>query len=177
MNDFHVVPLFIEHLLSIHRQPSQHLQLGIDAQLTEEEAEELAGEREAWACLDGDRLIACIGIRETFPGVQGVAWAVLAEGLGRCHLPLTRFARSRIEQSPLRRIEAIARSADAEAIIDQFPGLDGAMLLEAVMALPTPECSWARLCGLTPAHVLRQFGAASETQVLFERIHRNGECG
>lgn len=174
MSDFRVVPLNPSHLASIQRQASQQVQLGIDATLSEEEAYELASEEEAWACFDGDRLIACLGIRETFPAVQGVAWAVLADGLGRCHLALTRFARSRILGSRLRRIEAITRASDAEAILDHFPGLDGAMLLEAVLAQPTPECIWAKLCGLRPAHVLRCFGAASETQVLFERINRSG---
>lgn len=91
-------------------------------------------------------MVACLGLRETFPGRQAVAWAILAEGIGAAHLAISRFARRRIAESPLRRIEAIVR-AEVHA-----------------------ECVWARLVGLQAAHVLRCFGAQSETHVLFERI-------
>lgn len=167
---FKARPLHAEQLMAFPRQQSQRVQLGLEVQVTAEEAEMLCAQAEAWAIYWGGRHVACIGIAETFPGSQGVAWAALADGIGGAHLALTRFARMRIANSPLKRIEAVARAADAEAILDAFPGLDGAQLLEAVMAMPTPECSWARLVGLRPAHVLRCFGAAAETHLLFERI-------
>lgn len=143
-------PLVAIDALEIQRQASQRLQLGIERTMSLEEAAELArGPGEAWTVRHRDRVVACIGLRETFPGRQAVAWAILAEGLGAAHLAVTRFARARIAASPLRRIEAIVRAE-------------------------TPaECTWARLVGLQAAHVLRCFGALSETHVLFERIRED----
>jgi hypothetical protein len=45
-------------------------------------------------------------------------------------------------------------------------------MVAACMAEPSPECRWACLLGFAPAHVLRNFGAASETYMLFERFAR-----
>jgi hypothetical protein len=160
-----------EDILSIDLQASQRMTLGIDtASCTLEEAEELAQEREAWAVRSDGRLIACIGIRETFPGRHGVAWAILATGIGAAHLTMTRFARERIVNCGLQRVEAIVRAADAESVLEHFPGLNGQQLIDMVLTMATPECVWARLVGLRPAHVLRKFGANGETQILFERI-------
>lgn len=141
--------------LLIQRQASQRVQLGIERDMTLEEAVALAEGGEAWTAFDGGRrtggaIVACFGLRETFPGRQAVAWAILAEGLGGAHLAVTRFARARIAASTLARIEAIVR-AEVHA-----------------------ECVWAKLVGLKAAHVLRAFGAASETHVLFERIREAG---
>lgn len=132
-------------LACIERQASQVLTLGVDATPSHEEAEALAEMPEAWTFRDAaGRIVACIGISETFEGVQGVAWAVLAHGIGADHLALTRFARAMLERAGLQRIEAIAR--------------------------PGQDAKWAKLCGLAPVHELRKFGAASETYVLCERI-------
>lgn len=139
-------------LMEIQRQPSQLVQLGIERAMTIEEAEAIAeGDGEAWTARAGHvgaggRIVACLGLRETFPGRQAVAWAVLAEDVGAAHLAITRFARARIRESRLPRIEAIVR--------------------ESVPA----EGAWAQLVGLAPAHVLRCFGAMSETHILCERI-------
>lgn len=134
-------------MLVIQRQSSQLVQLGIERTVTMEEAEAIAeGDGEAWTARCQGRIVACLGLRETFPGRQAVAWAVLAEGLGPAHLAITRFARARIRASSLARIEAIVR--------------------EAVPA----EAAWAQLVGLAPAHVLLCFGAQSETHILCERI-------
>lgn len=144
-------------LLTIQRQETQRLTLGLDATPTLEEADALADEPEAWTLRrvhrDGSaRIVACIGIVETFPGVQGVAWAVLAAGIGADHLALTRFARAMLARSMsaggLQRIEAIAK--------------------------PGREAEWAKLCGLAPVHLLRKFGAASETYFLCERLSDDG---
>lgn len=161
-------------LLSIEIQRAQHFTFGLPTRsATREEAEDLAAEVEAWAIRDlDDRLIACFGIQEKFPDRHGVAWATLAEGIGRAHLEMTRFARSRVLGCGLQRVEAIVRAADAENVIASFPFLsaDREGLFEAMLAMPTPEMTWARLCGLQPAHVLRKFGAAGETYMLCERI-------
>lgn len=137
-------------MLAIQRQSSQLVQLGIERDVTMDEAEAVAdGPGEAWTARWHGRIVACLGLRETFPGAQAVAWAILAEGVGPAHLAITRFARARIAASGLRRIEAIVR--------------------EAVPA----EVAWAGLVGLKPAHVMRCFGARSETHILCERIR---EC-
>ncbi len=142
-----IVTMIADDALTIQRQASQRVQLGLDRDMTREEAAGLAeGPGEAWTVFAGDRIVACIGLRETFPGVQAVAWAILAEGIGGAHLAVTRFARARIRASAYRRIEAIVR-----------------------VAVPA-EVAWAKLVGLTPAHVLRAFGAASEPHLLCERI-------
>ncbi len=139
--------------MEIQRQASQRVQLGIDRTMSIEEAEDLAaGPGEAWtarhvARAGGDpRIIACLGLRETFPGAQAVAWAILGDGIGAAHLAVTRFARRRIIDSPLRRIEAIVR--------EEMPA----------------ECTWARLVGLSARCVLPCFGALSEPHVLYDRV-------
>lgn len=139
-------PMVPNDAMRIQRQASQRVQLGLSRDMTIEEAEALAEGPEAWTATDGDRVIACVGLRETFPGVQAVAWAILCDGIGAAHLAVTRWAKARIAGSGYRRIEAIVR-ADVDA-----------------------ECRWAKAVGLTPAHVLRNFGAASETHILFEAI-------
>lgn len=166
-----VVCLHPDHLIGIDVQPSQRLTLGVDTNdVSREEAEELADEAEAWSIFSGGRLIACFGIRETFPGKQGVAWATLSEGIGRAHLAMTRFARQRITASKLNRIEAIVRADDVEAVIEGFGELDAQQLVDVAMATPTPECVWAKLVGFRAAHVLRKFGVSGETCMLFERL-------
>lgn len=172
-----IEPMQVVDALLIQRQASQRVQLGLDRDMTEDEAEALAaGPGEAWTIFvsdgeEGGRIAACVGLRETFPGTQAVAWAILAEGLGSAHLAVTRHARARIAASPLARIEAICRAGvDAEAVLAQFGDLDPGQLLEAVLAVPSPETRWAEAVGLRAAAVLRRFGAAGETHVLFERI-------
>ncbi|MEV4934421.1 hypothetical protein [Sphingobium sp. LSP13-1-1.1] len=139
-------PMVASDALRLKRQPSQRVQIGLVRDMSVEDARDLIDGGEAWSAeRDGD-VIACMGLRETFPGKQGVAWAVLAQGVGAAHLAITRHARRRIAESPLVRIEALTR-IDVEA-----------------------ECVWARLVGLTPSAILRKFGALSEDHMLFERI-------
>jgi hypothetical protein len=166
-------PMLAQDAIAIERQPSQRVQLGIDmtGAMTLELAQSMIDGGEAWTAEQSGRIVAIMGLRETFPGVQGVAWAVLAPGIGAAHLAVSRHARRRIADSPLRRIEAVVEAAvDAEAILLTFPGLDPGQLLEAVISVKGPQIAWARSVGLTPAHVLRRFGGRSETHVLFERI-------
>ncbi len=164
-------PMRAPDAMTIERQPSQRVQLGLNSVMTIEAAADLAEGGEAWTAWRGDSPIACVGLRETFPGVQAVAWAILSRGLGGDYVAITRFTRRRIAASLYRRIEAICIAAiDAEAILLSFPGLDPAQLLEAVLCVKGPQVRWAEALGLVPTHVLRKFGAASETHILCERI-------
>lgn len=145
-------PMIAADAVAIQRQASQRVQLGLEREMTWEEAEALAdGPGEAWTATIRTgaaeaRIVACLGLRETFEGRQAVAWAILAEGIGAAHLAISRFAKARIAASPLPRIEAI------------------------VLASVHAEVAWAKLVGLQPVHVLRRFGAQSETHLLCERI-------
>lgn len=158
-------------LFEIERQESQMLFLGAPGDITDDAAEILADQPCAWTAWAEGRAIACFGISETFPGVNGVAWSLLAQGLGRHHLPLTRFMQEEIRKSPLARIELIAKAQDIEWLAERYPWVDPFALVAAVMAEPTPECRWAKLLGFKPVHALRRFGAAAETYMLFERFN------
>ncbi len=156
-------------LTEIVLQPSQRVQYGLPLEFDAEQAEALAQE-DAWtAVLDG-RVVCCIVIAETFPGMAGLAMALFAENIGPAHVKLTRFARWLVAQSPLPRIEAVAQAHDAEAILQRFPDIDPYELLQAVLVQPTPPCRWAMMTGLQPVAVLRKYGALGQTHVLFERI-------
>jgi hypothetical protein len=154
-----IIRLAPRHLLTLQRQPSQRVQMGVIANFTADEAATVADQPEAWVAIEGDgRIAACFGIVEQFAGRQGVAWAIFAEGLHAAHLKITRFARAQLAGCGLRRIEAVA-----------IAPRDAATLAEMVAA-PTPEMRWARRIGMRPVHVLHEYGAASETLVLFERL-------
>jgi hypothetical protein len=129
-------------------QPSQHTALGVTRAVHSfEDGEELALGGPSWTAIGADgRILCCAGFRELWPGRHAVAWALLASGLGAAHLAVTRFARDRIAESPLARIEAIVRAGVAA------------------------ECAWARLVGLNLVAELRQWGPDGETHLLFERL-------
>lgn len=168
-----IVPMTAGHALALERQASQRVQLGVIADFTREEAERLAAAPgEAWAALDGTRVVAVFGLVETFARRQATAWAVLSSDVGRHHLAITRFCARRIAQSVHCRIEAIVECADAEAVLARHPDLDAGELLAVLSlgAFETPGVRWARACGLKPAAVLRRYGADSETHMLCERI-------
>lgn len=170
MSELSFVPLEPCHLLSIERQPSQATILGMDATFSVEEAEQLAAQPEAYAVLRGEDPVACIGIAEAFAGRHGIGWAVLASGIGQAHIALTRWMRARIAAVDLPRLECFARCRDMEDLLARFPDLDSGQIVEIAMSDPTPECRWAVMLGLRPVHLLRQYGAAGESYMLFERI-------
>jgi hypothetical protein len=159
-----------EDFLAIDRQPSQRVCLHGEPP-TLVAALQLEEQDEAWSARDATgRLLACMGVLETFAGRCGVVWAVLGYAIGWHHLAISRFARARIELSPLARLEALARARDVEPFVDAFPNAGGAELLAYAMDSPTAECRWPPLLGLAPAHVVRRFGVTGETYVLFERV-------
>lgn len=166
-------PLEAGDLLEIERQESQLLWLGQEGDITLEAAELLAEQPIAWTAWRAGRIVACFGISETFPHVQGVAWALLAGDIGADHLALTRFMQKTVRECGLVRLELLAKASEAAevlAVAGEQNGLrlSGPLLLLEAMKEPTPECRWAQLLGFDAVHVLRRFGAASETYMLFE---------
>lgn len=161
--------------LTIEMQGSQRTVMGLDAEMGWEEAELHAAQPVGWTAVVSDpdgsmRILACFGISETFPGQVGVGWAMLASGLGKYHLQLTRFVSKIIGTCPLPRLEVIAPCSNVELIAREYPQFDPWALVQAAMAEPTRECRWALMLGLQPVHVLRRHGAADESYMLFERI-------
>lgn len=134
-------------------QPSQHVTLGVTrAVRSYEDGEELATGGPAWTAIGEGRILACFGARYLFPPRgdftgHAVLWALLSSGLGRAHLPITRFIADRIAESPIGRLEAIVR-ADVQA-----------------------EAKWPCLLGfLRRPKVLRRWGPDGADHLLFERI-------
>lgn len=162
-------------LLAMQVQPSQSLVLGEAHSWDPAEAEQLAAQPVAWcarsaAPADKGRIVACFGIVELFAGTQGFGWAALAPGIGAAHFELTRFVRGQVAGCGLARLELRAvASPEFEADLAAAGG-EAADPLAVAFRRATPEMRWAVLLGLKPVHVLRQYGAARETFVLFEKI-------
>jgi hypothetical protein len=163
-------------MLALQAGRKNRVVFGMPVVATREEAQAIASERVAWAARvvgpGGAKLIGCFGIVEHFAGVHGLAWAMLADRLGPAHLPLTRFVASAIAACGLPRLELLARGPDLEAVLAKWPALDPGQIVALAEARPTPEMRWARLLGMVPAHVLRFYGGAAETFILFERRDR-----
>jgi hypothetical protein len=134
--------------------------------MTAAEAAAVASNPGCYAVIREETVLACLGVTQTFPGAQGVAFALLGKGIGRDHHVLTRFLREVvIGQSTLARIEAIVRCADVPAeLTGQLP------MMTHALQHPTAPVRWALAVGLEPVAVLRKFGAAGEDHMLFERI-------
>ncbi|NYT42325.1 hypothetical protein HZY97_16250 [Sphingomonas sp. R-74633] len=145
-------PFSARDAMRIRLQESQRVEMGIDstAGLTMAQALDLE-QGAAWTAREVrqgavGRILCCAGFREIFTGRQGLAWAMLADGLSATQLlSVTRFARARIAASPLRRIECL--TADR-----------------------APERQWAELVGMRFNTLLHAYGAASETVCLYERV-------
>lgn len=163
-----------EDVLAIQAQPSQQVLFGMPALTSWDDACAMAEAPVAWSARAAcdNRLVACFGIVEHFPGVHGLAWSVLADGLGVVHLQLTRFMRSQVEECGLARLELLAKGPDLEAMLASFPyPLDSGQIVELAMRRATRAMRWAVLLGMKPAHLLRCHGAACESYMLFERIN------
>ena len=155
-------PMQPSDLFVVDVQDSQATFLGQDAAPDLETALDLAAQPVAWTVWRGEQVLACFGIRETFPGQHGTAWALLGKAIGRDHLALTRFVRSVLAACALPRIDVLARACD--------PGPHSWNAVAESMAEATAECRWCELLGFEPAHLLRKFGAAGEAYMLFERL-------
>lgn len=163
------------HIAAIDRQPSQRVQYGMEiGEIGDAECADLADPRHGVrvAFLREGVPVAVMGVAETFAGCHGIAWAILAPGIGPDHLAMTREARRRLDRSGLARIELVAVCADIEPTLAIMPDLDPVAMVEALTrpGIATPEVRWALQLGFRPAHVLRKYGAAGETHLLFERI-------
>jgi hypothetical protein len=164
-----------EDFAAIERQPSQERLLGADIDaVTVEEAEALASQPVAWTAFHQGRIAALFGIAEQFPGKHGVAWSILARGIGTAHLAVTRRARVALEGCGLNRVELIARAAQTPFLLRNPHVTDCRSDLPWAVdrSRISPECRWAAALGFTPAHVLHGYGAKCETHVLYEWFGR-----
>jgi hypothetical protein len=59
----------------------------------------------AFAVIDGDRVVAIGGVRNVWQD-RGIAWGLLASGIGATMVPITRAVRRFLSVCPTRRIEA-----------------------------------------------------------------------
>lgn len=162
-------------LFAMEVQPSQSMVLGEAHSWDPAEAEQLAAQPVAWCARSTDaadkgRIVACFGIVELFAGQQGFGWAALAPGIGAAHFELTRFVQGQIAASGLPRLELRAVASPWFEADLAAAGGDRADPVAVAFKRATPEMRWAVLLGMKPVHVLRQYGAAGETFVLFERI-------
>ena len=154
-------------LFALQVQDSQTMFLGQDAMPDEETAYNLAGQPVAWTARRADGTpIACFGFNEAFPGKHGTAWALIGKGIGRDHVALTRFVRQVVADCTLDRLDVLARSHDHGG------GISG---MSAALADPSPEVRWCLMLGFEPAHLLRKFGGAGETYMMFERIRESDQ--
>ncbi|RIV87503.1 hypothetical protein [Aurantiacibacter zhengii] len=163
-----------EHLFALDPQDSQVLQYGIPvSELAWSEAQGVADNELTFAAMQGDKVLACMGIVETFAGCQGTAFGLFAPALGRAWLPITDFARDHIiMESPLKRLEAIVRCQDIpDWVTDEpCPKIRSAIMVEWAAREASPQVRWAMKVGLEPSAVLRSYGAAHEDHMLLERI-------
>lgn len=163
MRDLRFCKMQPHDLFAIDVQASQTMFLGQPADVDEETAYSLAAQPVAWTAYRGDgSVLACFGFNEAYPGQHGTAWALLSAGIGCDHLALTRFVRKVVADCTLPRLDVLARANDVS------PGSWNP--IAESMAEPTPECRWCELLGFKPAHLLRKFGGAGETYMLFEKI-------
>lgn len=139
-------PMLAGDAVLLDMQPSQFVELGVDhRQYTMEQGELLAEGGIAWTAHRGSRIVGIAGFREIYDG-HAVLWATLSANMGADHLACSRFAREQVAASPYRRLEAIVAAENERAV------------------------AWAKLVGLTPAHILHGYGGAGTPHILFEKV-------
>lgn len=143
-----VRPLAAPDVTRLQLQAAQRLFLGPDRPLDLDYGEGLIAAGPCWTVEREDgSILGCLGFAEQGPG-YAVCWALLAEGLGRDHLALSRLVRERMLAAPYRRIEALIRA-------DHPKG-----------------AQWARLVGLSFGFRVRAAGPEGEDFDLFELVRR-----
>lgn len=96
-----VEPYRPEHLRSLLLQPAQAFLAGsLDVAATER----IRSLSDARTALVGDRVLGCGGVMELQPG-HGMAWAILAQGIGHHMTAVTRASRAFMDSKGMRRIE------------------------------------------------------------------------
>lgn len=96
-----VEPLTPDHLAGLVLQPSQEAWA---RQASPADRAALAVAGPGWSALDGDRVLACLGVLDHGNGV-GLGWGLLACDIGH-HMPaVTRAVRRYLAATPFRRIE------------------------------------------------------------------------
>lgn len=139
-------PMAAGDAVLLNMQPSQQFELGVEHRAyTIEEGEFLAEGGIAWTAYRGSTIVGIAGFRECFRG-HAILWATLSDSMGADHLACTRFAREQIAAAPYRRLEAIVEADNERAV------------------------AWAKLVGLTPAHVLLGYGNEGKPHILFEKV-------
>jgi len=141
-----VRPMLAADMPLLRLQKAQQWFLGPELQLDEAYGASLLAAGPAWTVLRADgSILACCGYGE-HNARYASCWSLLAEGLGRDHLALTRIVRERIAAAPYDAIDALVRADHPAAL------------------------RWARLVGLTYLAHLRRRGPGGEDYVAYERI-------
>lgn len=144
------LPMEPEDYAAIEARPCRRIGFAHGSSREEllEHGADLAAGGAAWSAWEpAGRVLCCAGMRESFAGHQGIAWAVLAAKISPAAvLAIVRFARRAIAASPLRRIEALVDAGDAQAV------------------------RFAEALGLERNAELRRWGECDATVILFERI-------
>lgn len=136
-----VRPFHVEHLKGMNLQPSQagraHLLAG--------DVLEFIGSLEGYTAFVGGRPVACCGLMDIWPG-RAMAWAFIAEDVGRHMVGVTKAVRKFLDMRAPRRCEMYV---DA--------GFDAGY-------------RWAELLGFRREGLLRSFDPDGRDQVLYARI-------
>ena len=99
-----------------------------------------------WTARDAAGWVLGAGGFQEFGSGYAIAWALMAQGIGRDHMALTRAVRAKIAEAPYSRVEALIR--------DDWP----------------PARRWAQLLGLRP--VFRQHSAELDRFWVWARPQR-----
>lgn len=136
-----VRPFHVEHLKAMQLQPSQAGR----AHLLKGEVLDFLSGLEAYTAFVGDKPMACCGLVDIWPG-RAMAWAFIAEDVGRHMVGVTKAVRRFLDLKAPRRCE---------------------MYVDAGFE---PGYRWAELLGFTREGYLRAFDADGRDQVLYARV-------
>lgn len=142
-----VRPFQPEDLGWLFLEPEQQMWLGATSPVLDEDYGRQVREcGPCWTVRDSKGWVLGAGGFQEFGKGYAIAWALLAQGIGRDHLAMTRVAREWIAAAPYTRVEALIR--------DDWP----------------PAARWARLLGLRP--VFRRHSAELDRFWIWARPDR-----